>query len=123
MAREFKRSDRVGSQIQRELAELIKSEVDDPRLGFVTVNAVEVVRDLAVAKVYFSVLGADKEQQQLNFEILNHAAAFLRRQLAHVMRMRSVPELRFIYDDSIDRGMRMDALLKDIAPPTDGPAE
>lgn len=111
MPREFTRADRVSSQIQRVLAELIQYTIKDPRLGFVTVNDVEVSRDLSVAKVYISVLNAEKSERQNNLDILIHAGAFLRRELSRQLRMRAVPELRFMYDDSIERGMRMDRIL------------
>jgi ribosome-binding factor A len=112
MAREFGRSERVSSQIQKELALVLQRGIKDPRLGFVTVNEVNVSRDLAVAKVYVTVLNADQQQIQENIEILNEAAPYLRREVATRMKMRHMPELRFYYDDSIDTGMRVEALLK-----------
>lgn len=120
MPREFTRADRVSSQIQRVLAELIQYTIKDPRLGFVTVNEVDVSRDLSVAKVYISVLNAEESERQNNLDILIHAAAFLRRELSKQLRMRAVPELRFVYDDSIERGMKMDRILAHLSRDDDG---
>lgn len=113
MAREFGRSARVSSQLQKELALILQRDIKDPRLGFVTVNEVVVTRDLAVAKVYVTVLNADKKAIRDNIEILNEASPYLRGVLGKRMKMRIIPELRFIYDDSMDTGLRVDALLKE----------
>lgn len=110
MAKEFSRSRRVGEQIQRELAELIQRELSDPRLGMVTVSAVEVSRDLAVAKVFFTVLNPGHDVKQ-TLDGLNHAIGFLRRELGRRMKLRIVPELRFQYDSSVENGSRLSALI------------
>lgn len=110
MPREFSRSVRVASQLQRELAELLRGELKDPRLGMVTVSDVEVTRDLSLAKVYVSFLGARQEVPE-SLTLLAERGPMLRHELGHRMRMRSIPELRFIYDDSVERGLHMDALL------------
>ena len=112
MAREFSRSRRVGEQIQRELAELVQRELKDPRLGMVTISAVEVSRDMGVAKVFFTVFGEGFDPKQ-TLEALNHANGFLRRELAHRMRLRMVPELRFHYDHSIEKGSQLSALINE----------
>lgn len=114
MAREFGRNTRIASQMQKELALLLQREMKDPRLGFVTVNEVEVTKDLAVAKVYVTVMNADSDKIVRNLEILNDAAAHLRREVGKRIRMRSVPELRFYYDEALDAGMRMDAILHEL---------
>ena len=111
MAREFGRSERVSSQIQKDLALVLQRGIKDPRLGFVTVNEVNVSRDLAVAKVYVTVLNANQHEIEENIKLLNEAAPYLRREVATRMKMRHIPELRFFYDDSIDTGMRVSALL------------
>lgn len=110
MAKEFSRSRRVGEQIQRELAELVQRELNDPRLGMVTISAVEVSRDLAVAKVFFTVLNPGHDVAQ-TLEGLTHATGFLRRELGRRMKLRVVPELRFQYDSSIEEGSRLSALI------------
>ena len=112
MAREFGRNARVSSQIQKELALILQRGIKDPRLGFLTINEVVVTRDLAVAKVYVTVLNADRKTIQDNINILHEATPFLRGELGKRMKMRAIPELRFYYDDSMDIGLRVDALLK-----------
>ncbi|MGR9072835.1 MAG: 30S ribosome-binding factor RbfA [Gammaproteobacteria bacterium] len=113
MAKEYGRNARVSSQLQKELAMILQREIKDPRLGFVTVNEVEVSRDLAVAKVYVSVLNADEQARKKNIELLNQAANFLRNELGRKIKMRSIPELRFYYDYAIDTGRRISELLED----------
>ncbi|MGD8207787.1 MAG: 30S ribosome-binding factor RbfA [Chromatiales bacterium] len=110
MAREFPRSLRIAEQIRRELAVLVR-RVKDPRVGMVTFGEVEVSRDLGHAKVYFTVLGAGLEDSRACEQGLNHAAGFLRRELGKVMHVRSVPELRFVYDEMPERGSRLAALI------------
>ena len=112
MAKEYSRTQRVADQMQRELALLIQREVRDPRLGMVTVTAVDVSRDLAHAKVFFTLLGKDSDEDvALNREILNEAAGFLRMQLGRVMKLRSIPQLHFHYDESIRRGVHLSSLI------------
>jgi len=107
MAKEFARSDRVAEQIQRELADLLQFEVKDPRVGRVTVTEVEVTGDLAHAKIYYSAKVGSPEIQQG----LEKSAGFLRSQLSKRMLLRTVPQLHFIYDASIDRGMKISQLI------------
>ena len=114
MAREFGRSSRVSSQIQKELAQGLQRDIRDPRLGFVTVNEVIVSKDLAVAKVYVTVLNADKASIIENINILNDAAPYLRSELGKRMKMRIIPMLRFYYDDSMDTGLRVAELLNEV---------
>lgn len=114
MAREFGRNARIASQMQKELALLLQRDIKDPRLGFVTVNEVEVTKDLSVAKVFVTVMNADSKTVARNLGILNDAASYLRREVGKRIRMRSVPELRFYYDETLDTGMRMDALLQEL---------
>ncbi len=111
MARDFARARRVGDQIQRELAELIRDEVRDPRVGSVTVSEVRVTRDFAHAEVLVTVLGASADESSDAVEALNHAAGFLRSQLARRIRLRQVPALQFRYDESFDRGARVSQLI------------
>ncbi len=111
--KEYERSQRVASQLKRELADLIRFELKDPRLGWVTVDDVEVSRDLSVAKVYISSL--EDAQLEANLEALNKAASFLRRELGKRMKLRVVPELRFYRDTAIEHGLKMTKLLDQIA--------
>jgi ribosome-binding factor A len=110
MPREFPRTRRVGEQMQRELAAILHEELKDPRLGMISVSGVEVSRDLAHARVYISVLGGEEDVSE-TIKVLNKAAGFLRHQLGQRMRLRSVPQLRFLYDASLAEGARMDALI------------
>ncbi|WP_461517800.1 30S ribosome-binding factor RbfA [Porticoccus sp.] len=113
MPREFTRNDRVADALQRELAQLIRDEVRDPRLGLVNITAVEVVRDLSSAKVFVNLVGADSaEQSEKAAELLNGAAGFLRTHLAKRMQLRITPRLRFIYDLSGKRGQELSALIE-----------
>ena len=109
MPREYPRSRRVGDQIQRELAELIRA-MKDPRVNLVTVTEVEVARDLAHAKVWFAQLDQSADHAA-TAKALNGAAGFLRRELAQRMKTRTVPELRFAYDTVPEHGAHMDALI------------
>lgn len=110
MPKEFSRARRVAEQIQRELADLVRTGVKDPRLGMVSISGVKVSRDLGYATVYISSLD-DKEKSKISVEILNHAAGFLRHELGHRMVIRSVPQLRFVLDESVERGMRLSSLI------------
>ncbi len=111
MPREYPRSRRVGDQIQRELAQMVRDELKDPRVALVTITEVEVTRDLAYAKVWFASLNQDTDPETLG-KVLNGAAGFLRRELAQRMRTRIVPELKFIYDTVPEHGAKMDALIR-----------
>lgn len=110
MPREFSRSDRVASQIQKEMAELIRTHVKEPDLGMITVSDVEVTRDLSVAKLYVTFLAARKSPRDCVKRLIEYAPE-LRRELGKHLRIRVLPEIRFVYDESIERGLRMDALL------------
>ena len=110
MKRDFNRSDRVADQIQRELANLIQFEIKDPRVGMVTITAVEVSKEFEYARIYFTVLG-DEKTRKATEEGLHRAAGFLRRELAHRLKLRSTPSLQFMYDESIDRAVKMSKLI------------
>ncbi|MBU2707987.1 30S ribosome-binding factor RbfA [Zooshikella marina] len=114
MAKEFSRTQRIADQIQKELAVLIQLEIKDPRLGMVTVSSVDVSRDLAYANIYVTFLG--KEDQVSNDEqvaVLNKAAGFLRSMLAKRLTARTTPQLRFFFDESIQRGQYLSKLIDD----------
>lgn len=115
MGQNFKRTDRVAEMIQRKLAQIIPLEVKDPRLnGIVTISAVKVAADLGHAKVYFTVLNND---EKLVASILNAAASYLRSALARSIKLRTVPQLHFIYDESIEYGQRLSRLIDKVNPP------
>ena len=102
------RSFRIADQIQRDLSELIAREVKDPRVGLVTLQAVEVTPDYAHAKVYFSVLTGDAVQAA---EGLNQAAGFLRNALFKRLHIHTVPTLHFVFDRTPERAADMNALI------------
>lgn len=99
---------RVGDQIQRDLSELIARELKDPRVGMVTINAVEVTPDYAHAKVFFSLLNGDPEETATG---LNAAAGFLRNGLFKRLHIHTVPTLHFIFDRTTERAADMNALI------------
>ncbi|CAM3989392.1 30S ribosome-binding factor RbfA [Vreelandella rituensis] len=110
--REFKRTDRVADQLQKELAVLIQREVKDPRLGMVTVSGVTVSRDLGYADVYITLLGENSDEDiKENLKALKRAGGFLRSQVAKRIKLRHVPELRFHYDESVVRGQHLSSLI------------
>lgn len=111
MSEEFSRTRRVGEQVQRELAGLLQQEVKDPRVAGVTVTAVEVSRDLTHARVYVSRLGEESGWED-TLRGLQRAAGFLRRELGRRLTMRTVPELKFMRDTSIERGARLSELIE-----------
>ncbi len=110
MAKEYSRSQRIASQMQRELAQLIQFEVKDPRVGLVTVSGVDVSRDFSYAKVYVTVMGDAADIDEM-VKALNNAAGFLRRELRKSLTMRSVPQLQFLYDASVEHGANLSALI------------
>jgi ribosome-binding factor A len=114
MAQEFSRTQRVGGQIQRELAQIIQQELRDPRLGLVTVSAVEVSKDMTHAKVFITVMNPEQDVDE-TLKVLKKASGFLRRALGKRMLLRLIPELHFAYDSSLDEGMRVSALLDAVA--------
>jgi ribosome-binding factor A len=109
MPKDYPRTRRIDEQLQRELASLIRDHVQDPRLGMVTVSAVRTSKDMRHAKVYVTVLEDEKRTGSL--QALAHAAGFLRTLLAHRIRMKVIPDLRFRYDESVERGRRVSRLI------------
>ncbi len=106
------RVQRVADQIQKEMAGLIQSEMKDPRIGMVTVTAVDISRDLAVADLFITRLGENSaEEKKQTVQILDQASGFLRSRLARLVKLRLVPQLRFHYDESIERGRYLSSLI------------
>jgi ribosome-binding factor A len=110
MPREFSRSRRVEEQVKRLLAELIRREVKDPRLGPVTVTAVEISKDLGHARVFVTPFAGLGDPAHV-LETLQHAAGYLRHELRKSMSLRVTPELDFRIDESIERGARLSRLI------------
>ncbi|MFT5296467.1 MAG: ribosome-binding factor A [Colwellia sp.] len=111
MAREFARTDRVGQEIQKEIATILMREVKDPRLVMTTVSAVELTRDLAYAKIFVTFFSNEESEIKSSIEVLNEAAGFIRSLLAKKLRARIMPHLRFVYDSSMSEGVRMSSLV------------
>lgn len=111
MAREYARTDRVGQQIQKEIAIILMREIKDPRLSMTTVSAVEVTRDLAYAKVFVTFYNDDAEDIKASLEVLADAEGYIRSLLGKRLRARIMPHLRFVYDSSMSEGVRMSALV------------
>jgi ribosome-binding factor A len=107
----FSRKDRVAEQIRRELAELIRSELKDPRVGMISITDVEVTADYAHAKVFFSTL-AGSEQVAGVLEGLQKASGFLRRELGKRISIHMTPQLHFVFDQSLERGADLSQLIQ-----------
>jgi ribosome-binding factor A len=112
MKKTSQRARRIGDEIQRELADLLRNEVKDPRVGPVTVTSVDVSADLSHAKVFVTHL-AGREHADAAVKALQHTAGFLRSALSHRLSLYSVPQLHFAYDDSIEAGMKLSQLIDD----------
>ena len=123
MPREFSRGRRIADHIQKELAVLIQQEIQDPRVGLVTINEVKVSRDLAFADVYFTSFASDVFSRNVSAEqapddgsncteVLEHAAGFLRSRLSKTLSTRTTPKLRFHYDHTIEQGAKMTQVIK-----------
>ena len=106
------RPEKVAHLMRREVADILENKLRDPRLGAtVTVTDVEVTHDLSYARIYVTVLG-DEATRTKALEALGHAAGFVRREIGHRLELREVPEIRFLYDDSLDKGGRVEDLLR-----------
>ncbi len=116
MAKEFGRPQRVGQEMQKEIALILQREIKDPRLGLMTtVSGVEMSRDLAYAKVYVTFLNdGDEKAISEGLKALRDASGYIRTLLGKAMRLRIVPELTFFYDNSLVEGMRMSNLVSSV---------
>lgn len=113
---------RIGERIREELSLLLLRKVNDPGLAPVTVTEISVTKDLRIAHVNYSALVA-KEERPAVAKALRRSSGFLRRELGHLLGLRYAPELQFHYDDSFDRGARIDAILRGIPEGKEGPDE
>ncbi len=105
-----RRTDRVASLIRAELAELVLRRLKDPRIGFVTITHVDIAPDLKTARVFFSVLGQEKEKSGAK-EALEHAAGFLQHEIGVALKLRFTPKLSFHLDDSLEESLRIQQIL------------
>lgn len=110
---ESRRLTRLGQQIQKEVSEIIHRRIKDPRIGFVTITGVRVTADLSFAYIYVSAMGTSQEIDE-TFKCLTGAAGFIRTELGRRLRVKHLPELRFRYDDSSERGARIELMLKEL---------
>ncbi|MCG9712003.1 30S ribosome-binding factor RbfA [Shewanella insulae] len=114
MAKEFSRTRRIAQQLQQELAQVLQRDIKDPRIGMVTVNDVDVSRDLNYAKVYVTFFEEDKAVVEEKLAALEAAAGYVRSLVAGRMKLRVMPEIRFVYDASLIEGMRMSNLVSQV---------
>lgn len=119
MPREYSRIQRVSELIRRELATVIAREMDDPRVRFVSITAVDVSKDLRNAKVHVTQIHTDSAPD-LDIRALQKASGFLRKRLADVLSLKTMPALSFVYDDSIERGVGLSRLIDRAVAGTDG---
>lgn len=109
MPKDFSRTQRLGEQIRRELSVLVQNEVKDPRVAMVSFTAVKLSRDLSHVKIYCSVMNKDDRVETI--KALNNASGFLRKKLAAAITARIVPALKFVYDESLERGTHLTELI------------
>lgn len=119
IAKEFSRSQRVAQEMEKEIAIILQREIKDPRIGMATVSGVEISRDLAYAKVYVTFLNVftknhDPDQVTNGIKALQDAVGYIRTLLSKVMRLRVMPEMTFIYDNSLVEGIRMSNLVTNV---------
>lgn len=112
------RSSRLNEQFKREISDILARKVRDPRVGPVLLTEVRVTPDLWVAKVYFRVLDAERDQKEVRAG-LEAAAPFVRRELGRILRIRRIPELRFQYDTTLDSAIRIEEVLREVLPDDD----
>ncbi len=110
---DYKRSDRVGDLLLEMISQLLAREVNDPRIGSVTLTGAEVSKDLRHAKIYFRLLGAAEKKAEV-LAGLKSATGFIRAKVARELKLRSVPTIEFVYDESQDKAQRIDELLKQV---------
>jgi ribosome-binding factor A len=111
MKRGYDRTQRVADLIQKSLAQMLLQEMSDDRFHLVTITGVTVSRDLSYAKIYVGVLMDEANEIKQTVQALNRAAKSLRYHLAHAVKLRVVPELRFVYDESTAHGFRISSLI------------
>ncbi|KAF1084570.1 Ribosome-binding factor A [Sporotomaculum syntrophicum] len=107
------RPERLAEAIKKEMSDLLLNELKDPRIGFATITGVDVSSDLKYAKIYVSVLG-NHEQRVSTMQALTKAQGFVRTELGRRIRLRLVPEISFILDESLDHGVRVMELLEEV---------
>lgn len=107
------RQNKVRQLLKQEVSDIIRREIKDPRLGFLTVTDAEITADLKHSKVYVTILGDEQERKQ-SMDVLKHAQHFIRQEFGKRVRMKILPDIQFFYDESVDRGVRIFELLEEI---------
>lgn len=106
------RDNRIGEELRKEISDILLNEIKDPDLGFVSIVLVDVSRDLRVAKVYYSVMGSEEDIEKTKSAI-KRAAGFVRHEIAGRLSLRYAPELVFIYDNSIEHGIKISKIINE----------
>lgn len=110
---------RLEQQIKERVAVAVVQELNDPRLGFVTISRTKLDKEMQVCRVYWSVIG-DEAQRKLSTQALDSATGYVRREVGKVLSTRTVPEIRFVYDEAVEGVQRMQDLLRELNPREDG---
>ncbi|MFH1624943.1 MAG: 30S ribosome-binding factor RbfA [Pseudomonadota bacterium] len=113
---DYKRADRVSDLLKKEIAQTLIKEIKDPRIGLVTVTDVEVTDDLRLARVFFSMVGSNREREETT-KGLDSASSFIKRTLGKRLRMRFIPDIVFKFDSSLEYGSHIDSLLDNLKTP------
>jgi ribosome-binding factor A len=111
------RIERINETIKEVLSEIVLNEIKDPRVGLVTIVSVRTARDLATARIHFSVMG-DQAQRDISMKILKGASGFMRYAIANAIDVQHAPDLRWVYDDSLDRAFRINEVLRETGTPS-----
>ena len=114
-----RRVHRLENQIKARVAEVLQREIADPQVGFVTISGVELDREIKLCKVFWSTLGGKRERNSSQ-QALDRANGFIRRQIARVLHTRTVPVVRFVFDESIEGAIRVNNLLEDLRAEREG---
>jgi len=109
----FRRAVRVGDLLQREISNIVETELKDPRIGFLTITRVNLSNDLKLAHVYYSVLGT-VEQKEKSAEGLRSAKGFIKKLLGQRTRLKYLPDILFVFDDSLEKGEQMQSILEEL---------
>ncbi|RLB07474.1 MAG: 30S ribosome-binding factor RbfA [Deltaproteobacteria bacterium] len=109
----FKRSEKVGDLIREEVSQILIRELKDPRIGFITITRVAVSDDLRAAKIYYSVFGGEREKEE-SFKGLESAKGYIKRELGRRVRLKYMPDITFVFDDSLEYSSHIEELLRGI---------
>ncbi|MBW2038656.1 MAG: 30S ribosome-binding factor RbfA [Deltaproteobacteria bacterium] len=115
----FKRSEKVGDMIREEVSQILIKGLKDPRIGFVTITKVAVSDDLRMAKIYYSVFGKEKEKEE-SYRGLESAKGYIKRELGRRVRLKYMPEITFIFDESLEYGSHIEELLRGLKDKEEG---